>query len=121
MKKKSYKKTKIIHSGVYPYDILYTVGTTEKEVAEYLHKKCSYRLSEDDIKVMNFKGCKGKTIRLENNAYILWTKDSGLPVLGHEIFHVAELIMEKINVPLNEHTSEPYAYLIEHLWREVTL
>lgn len=114
-------KTKIVRCGVYPYDVLFTVGTTEEHVINYLKNKCGYILDQEEKDCLKFNGKAGRTLRLKNNAYILWVKNHGLPVIGHEIFHVAELLMEKINVPLNENTSEAYAYLIEHLWREITI
>lgn len=111
---------RIISLGVYPYDVLFTVGTTEKEVTDYLEKRCKYILDAEEKSFLGFVGKAGRTVRLKNNAIILWTKDHGLPTIGHEIFHVVELLMEKLNVPLNDHTSETYAYLIEYLWREIT-
>lgn len=121
--KRVLEEVKVLHVidlVVYPYDVLFTVGTTEVEVVDYLQNKCNYNLDDQEKAFLGFEGKQGRTVRLKNNALILWVKDYNIPTLGHEIFHVVELLMEKINVPLNEQTSETYAYLIEYLWREVT-
>lgn len=109
---------KVIQLGVYPFDVLFTIGTTEDQVMKYLEKKCNYRLDSEEKGFLRFTGKSGRTVRFKGNQLLCWSRNPHIPIIAHEIFHVAELVMEKINAPLNEQTSEPYAYLIEHIWRE---
>ncbi len=41
-------------------------------------------------------------------------------VIAHEMMHVTAILMEVVNIKLNEHTDEAYAYLMEYLVREAT-
>lgn len=111
-------KFKILDCGVYPYDVLFAVGASEEEVTKYLKAKCKYKLDDEERGHLRFSGKGGRTVRFKNNALLIWVKTDYLPVIAHEIFHGVELLMEKINTPLNESTSEPYAYLIEYLWKQ---
>lgn len=113
------KLFKVIHAGVYPFDILFTIGTTEDEIVKHLTKKCSYNLDKEEIEHIAVTAKSGRTVQFKNGALLLWVKNDSWSILSHEIFHAVELIMLKINTPLNEHTSEPYAYLIEYLTRQI--
>lgn len=119
IKKKSKAIFKIIKGGVYPYDVLFTVGTTKEEIVKYIQNKLTYKLDTEEIEFINVSNKSGRVVRFKNNALLLWVRNDDVPVLGHEIFHVVELIMEKINSPLTSSTAEPYAYLIEYYWRQI--
>ncbi len=110
---------KIINARTYPYDILFTVSSSEEQIIKYLYAEIGYKMDDEEKKHIDIKYKAGRTVRLKNNAIILWTRTNDISVIGHEIFHVVELLMERINTPLNEYTSEPYAYLIEYLWKQV--
>lgn len=112
-------KFKILDAGVYPFDILFTIGSSEEEVVKYLEKKCNYILDAEERAAINFKGRGGRTVRFKGNTMLLWVRKDSTPVVAHEVFHVVELIMDIINTPLNENTSEPYAYLTEYLWKHI--
>lgn len=109
----------MINKSVYPYDMLFTIGSTEKEIINYIEKRCKYKLDDEEKRFINIAGKGGRTVRFKNNAMLIWVHTDYIPVIGHEIFHAVELLMEKINAKLTEETSEPYAYMIEYLWKEI--
>tara|TARA_R110000868_G_scaffold341345_1_gene602196 strand:- start:138 stop:506 length:369 start_codon:yes stop_codon:yes gene_type:complete len=109
---------KIIDSGIYPYQILFTVQSTETEVVKYLKKR--FILDDEEISYIDFNNKGGRAVQFKNGAMLLWVKDKyAVPVIGHEIFHITEFVMSKVDIPLNNDTSEAYAYLIEHLWKQI--
>lgn len=111
---------KIIDAGIYPFDILYTYASSKEEIKKYLKEKYKYVVTESDDESLTFGSNLGRTVRLDNNAFILWQKQESFYNLAHEIFHLTEMIMELIQTtPLNQDTSEPYAYLHEYLWRQI--
>ena len=110
---------KIFNCGVYPYDILFTVGSSKEEIVSYLKRKVKYVLDEEEQKSLEIENQSGRTVRLKNNAMIVWVKTPYLPVIVHELFHVVEMTMLKIHLPLNDDTSEPFAYLMEYLTRQI--
>ena len=110
---------KTLKAGVYPYDVLFTIGSTEEQIIKYIENNCGYKLDSEEKKYIDVKNKGGKTIRFKNNALFIWVKTDYIPIIAHEIFHAVELLMEKIDTPLNSDTSEPYAYLIEYFWREI--
>lgn len=115
------KKITILNCGVYPYDVLFCVGSTEKEVTSYLKNRCKYELDDEEISFLQFKNRGGRTVRLRNGAIVLWVRSEYIPIVAHEVFHTVELVMEKIKSPLNEQTSEPYAYFIEYLFKQTVI
>lgn len=121
MKKKIKAKPifKTLDAGMYPIDILFTIGTTEAQVIKYIRNRCKYDLDDEELIPINFRGKGGKTIRFKNNAILVWVKNPGLPVIGHEIFHVVEYVMDTIGSPINSDTGEPCAYLTENIWRQI--
>lgn len=115
-KKKLFFRT--ITGGTFPFDILFTIGTTEQEVIEYITKNCGYNLDDEEKKMIQFRGT-GRTIHFKNNSLLLWVKRAYIPVLAHEVFHVVELLLSNIYTPLKEETSETYAYLTEYIWKQI--
>ncbi len=109
----------VLDMGVYPFDVLFTIGTTEEEVIEHMKTECSYELDEEERAAVNLKNKGGRTVVFKNGALLLWVKKGFVPVIAHEVYHVVELMMETIKTPQNEHTSEPCAYLTEYLWRQI--
>lgn len=110
---------KVIDAGIFPFDILFTIGSTEEEIIKYLENKCNYKLDDQEKKHIDIKGKGGRTVRFKNNSLLCWTKKKHIPIIAHEVFHVAELVMGITRTPLNDDTSESYAYLIEFLWRQI--
>lgn len=110
---------KLINLKIYPWDILYTVGSTEEEVVSYLRDEFNYHMDEEEKNHLDFGKKTGRTVRLKNRSIVMWVKQDSIPVLGHEIFHAVELLFEMIQIPINENTSEAWAYLIEYVWKEV--
>ena len=44
---------------------------------------------------------------------------NSLAVIQHEIFHIVDFLLQFIDTPLTDDTSEVYAYLIEYYTREI--
>lgn len=105
--------------GVYPVDILVTIGTTEAEVLAKLKNGCHYKPDQEEIRNLNFKGKSGYTLRLKGGACILWIKEYRPGLLAHEIFHLVSLLYERIGSKFYVDDDEPVAYLIEFLTNRI--
>lgn len=116
MKKKP--SFKLLNTGTYPYDILFTIGTTTEEIQNYIKKNFKYDLDNDEVERITMTGV-GRAAQLKNKAFVLWVKTDDVPVIAHEVFHIVEMLMITIECPLNDSTSEPYAYLTEYIWRQI--
>lgn len=109
----------IIPLVVYPYDIMVSIGETDKQLEKELLK---FGISWDN----KFK-CSGagRTVMTDNNQTIVrlgWWPESNkdLGTLQHEIFHAVSLIFDEIGMPLMVCTScEAYAYLIGYLTEQI--
>lgn len=69
-------------------------------------------------KRLSLRGRSGITIFSENPIIVvrILTSYMNYPVIVHELFHCVVNILEQAGFgPLNDHTEEGYAYLMEHL------
>ena len=123
------KINKIISIGHYPYDLMISFNETD----DSFNKKMKYfgieseNYNEEIFNLAKSKNKRGRyslflkdkqsVIRLNFIPNIRDPEEMGL--LQHEIFHVVHFFMEEINTPLVNKTSEPYAYLIQYLTKEI--
>ena len=123
------KINKIISIGHYPYDLMISFNETD----DSFKKKMKYfgieseNYNEEIFNLAKSKNKRGRyslflkdkqsVIRLNFIPNIRDPEEMGL--LQHEIFHVVHFFMEEINTPLVNKTSEPYAYLIQYLTKEI--
>jgi len=105
MKSKFHK----ISIDVFKQDIIFTVGTTEKEIQKYLH-------IDDSIGNVG----QGRTVRFEQGHILLWVEDKkDRGVIAHEIFHVVHFMCDRIGIKLSMDSDEVFAYCIDYITTEI--
>ena len=113
------KKTKnifiLIERTIFPYDILFSVGATDKEIFEYIEKNKKYKLSDKEKECLELGGC-GKTTQLQTGHIVIRVRKEkteigfDLSVLVHEISHAVFLVMDRLGVTHTDSSDEVYAY-----------
>lgn len=114
----------IIPLVVYPFDVMVSIGESNRSICERLLK---LGISEEDVKLVLFEKetVQGRCACLSTNQTIIrlrhfpkFPKHYG--DLQHEIFHAVSYIMERIGMPLEiEKSDEAYAYLVGYLTTEI--
>lgn len=106
----------IIPLVVYPFDVMVSIGQTDKELSLELLK---YGI--DDIReLLLSETVRGRTIMFEGNQTVIRLKVFDAAVLCHEVFHAVTFILSKVGIPLEVMKSdEAYAYLLEYIVGEV--
>ena len=120
MKKARFLK---IRGETFPYDVMVCLGTSREDILAYFKKHFINGLSAKDLEELQMTG-HGRTLRLENNAFILWTKSfprtpAEFGYLAHEIFHTADLILRFAGVSLSDDSDEVWAYQIDWLTHRI--
>lgn len=115
----------IIPLVIYPFDVLVSIGETNKEIKKCLLKYTN--ITDEDIELSQFKNhtITGRSAMFSSNQslirlkyYPTEAKDFG--VLQHEIFHCVTVIMDAIGMKFKVFKSdEAYAYLIGYLTTEI--
>lgn len=108
-----------LNLGIYPFDIIFSFGNTNQEIAELLER---YEIADSDIELaMMDDDMIGRTVMFETNQTIIRMKSLPLTpkeygTLFHEIFHAVTFIMDTIGMKLKVRVSdEAYAYLIDFI------
>lgn len=123
-------KNFIIPLVIYPYDVMFSVGETDKQFKKSVKKRLRKEFYADlvDDEICSFtESHRGRTwhnliggqtiIRLPkhpNNCEEFGT-------LSHEIFHAVVYIMERIGMKLSGSSDEAYAYLIGYITEQFWL
>jgi hypothetical protein len=116
--KKKQKVLKVIDWAIYPFDVLFTYGTTEKEIIRFIEKM--YDLDEEEKSYLNFQGKSGRTVMLKGGQTIMWVNNpKNYAIINHEIFHAVTFLFNKIGIVLSESSDEAWAYAIEYLTRKI--
>jgi hypothetical protein len=121
MKKKvEIANLKIVNLGLFPFDICVAIGTTEKEVIDFLKSKCGYILDDDEKDALQFDNSSkvGRTVILKNNATVLWVKRPEPGVIAHEAFHVMDFITARMGIKHTDDSDEVWGYGIEYIVRK---
>ena len=106
----------IIPLVIYPFDVMVSIGQTDKELSLELLK---YGI-EDISELILSETTRGRTIMFEGNQTVIRLKTFDVAVLCHECFHAVVFILSKVGIPLEVMRSdEAYAYLLEYLVGEV--
>ena len=116
----------ILHCHVYPYDILATVGATIDEIkreADRIFGKVEFDDASEGV--MDIENRQGKFIHCgKPRVTILWLKrlvpePASIATATHEIFHATAWVMERVGVVYDEKSDEAFAYLMEHLMKQL--
>lgn len=118
LKKKSLNV--IIPLVIYPFEVMFSVGQTDKELKGELDK---FGCNWSDLLILPPTGL-GRTVMTDSNHTIIrfneWPvtcKQYG--TLAHEIFHAVDFIFRRIGMTLSEDSDESYAYMIGYLTEEI--
>ncbi len=118
----------IIDLVIYPYDIWFSIGETDKwfisTLNERLQDEYMSDLKEDDICHMSAE-CRGRTYHhlIGGQTIIRLPKKprtaQEFGTLAHEIFHAVDFITRRIGLRLGIESDEAYAYLIGYITERV--
>ncbi|MFA6096718.1 MAG: hypothetical protein WC788_03780 [Candidatus Paceibacterota bacterium] len=114
MKKKQHF---VISWGIYPFDVMISIGTTTEEVIKAI-TKLGCELSDNEKKLLEVTG-RGRTVMLENGQTVIRLKSYSQSVLAHEIFHAVCFLFDRIGITFSSDSDEAFAYAIEYLTREI--
>lgn len=107
---------------IYPFDIMVSIGETDEELGARL-REVGINEIEDNIWHYENTGL-GRSVSFPNNQTLLRLRnkpETGLDhgTLAHEIFHICEFVLSKINIPLTRDSDEAYAYLIGFVTKRI--
>lgn len=116
----------IIPLVIYPFDILFSVGETNKQLRKKLKgllSDAAFEMAYDSDFLDNFNP-DSKTaglcqfLRGHQKVIIRLGRNASYGVVAHEIFHAISMILIHLKMPLSHDNDEAYAYLIEYLTEE---
>ena len=113
----------IISLIIYPYDVMVSIGETDKELKKKLKEYAIYE-SKDLYQYSSINNC-AKAVCFKNGQCLIRITNKPItPIdfgnLQHEIFHVTTFIMERVGMKLKiEVSDEAYAYLIGYLTKMI--
>lgn len=106
---------------VYPFDIMFSIGDTDKQLRKVLKKRLpkeEFDMCVEDECLLKFGGMdKGRTVMLitGGQTIVRLGKQPSYAVVAHEIFHCVEFLFRRLNMPLTLDNDEAYAYLIGYI------
>ncbi len=111
------KEFRVIKMDLFPWDILFTVGTTEKEICDYFVKKCGFTPDAEEKSFLRIDNTnkQGRCVKFKNNAVLIWIRKRDLGVLAHEAFHAVTAILETAGLKFSDSSDEAWAYAIEYV------
>lgn len=114
----------IVSLHIYPFDIMFSIGQTDKQLKKRL-KTFDETLPDCDgiIKDLNMEGSNGLCLMLKRGSHIVRLKNNDgstkwKSTLVHEIFHVVYNTLTKVGVNLSDDSEEAFAYLIWYITGE---
>lgn len=115
----------IVPLVVYPFDIMFSVGETDKQLRDAIND----RLEDEHAKVFLYDELlfnvpetrKGYTLHnlIGGQTVVRFKKNKpDIDIVAHEIFHAIEFIFDRIGLPHSRDTSESWAYAIQYVTKE---
>lgn len=113
----------IIKLEVYPFEIMFSLGDSDKKLKNILRKKLTkeafaYAYKDDFLLGFNKNSEQaGHTLFLgkHSQTIVRLGKKPSRGVVAHEIFHAIMMIMNNLKMPLCFKNDEAYAYLIGYV------
>jgi len=109
----------VLNYGVYPYDVMFSFGETDKQLFSRLEKVVPDQY-KDDIKLCALNNRAGICIQFGFGASII--RMPNIPktpfdqdTLAHEIFHAVSGLLRRIGLEHTSDSEEAYAYAIGFL------
>lgn len=116
------KKNFVISLGVYPFDIMISLGETDDEFRAALDRKV-VKYSDEFVKMpAQSKGVFYMNPEAQSFIRMAMFPDSpeDLGALAHEVFHAVTYIMDRVGQKLKlRRSDESYAYLIQYITTEL--
>lgn len=110
-------KPKIIRMNPFPFDLIVFFGTEKNKLFKWLKKEIPEQIVASPD-VFTFNG-KWRTIRTDGGWIILWTETKEDQFLIHELFHVCEMLFDKVGIEHNLESGELWAYMQQFLFNEI--
>lgn len=103
---------------LYPYEILFSLGETDKELLKLLKKHGINDIDTDSCHLEEDEAA--KCIMFNNNKVLIRllefpVKPAAFGILQHEIFHAVDFVLRKVGVKLTDDSCEAYSYLIGYV------
>lgn len=113
-------KNFVLSYVIYPFDIMFSFGETDKELFTKLRK---LGIGEPDACAIPGITT-ARTVMFKEGPTVIrmkWIPKTSFEfgVLHHEIFHAIQFLLSRIDLPLNDQSGEAYAYLIQYLTEQV--
>ena len=111
----------IINCGCYPFDVLVYFG----EDREPMFKMLGEMIGKDEAdKLRSHHFSRGYTAINDNGTMVLWCKQppcnpEWVSIMVHESLHVVQFLFERIQMPMNDDTSEAQAYLQQYIVKQI--
>jgi hypothetical protein len=114
-------RSTIINLSVYPFDLLVSFNEKDDEVFNKLNE-LGANVEMSDIETKTTQA--GKSILFStNHSLIRIPIFTGTPndygVLAHEIFHIAEFVLNRVGITHSSDSNESFAYLIQYITKEI--
>ena len=104
---------KLYHMGVLPYSIWIVVADTHEEASNVLSKTMG---CESDS---NPESLVGQAVEYEGDCAVMYgisyKRNVPYHVIAHEASHIAIYIFSRIETPINDDTTEVFAFLVEFI------
>lgn len=111
----------IIPLVVYPFDVMISVGESDKQVRSAVRK----RLHADDFTVFDgdphlfhmVNGCHARTVHnpFGGQTVIRFESEPDHGIVAHEIFHAVNYVLTRVGITLSQDSDEAYAYLLHYV------
>jgi hypothetical protein len=114
-------KNFIIQYHVYPFDLMVSMGQSDKAVLKALKSKC-YK-DDVDLDLIKVNG-QGRCVMFSGGQTIIRMKHlpdcaAQFGYLQHEVFHAVEFLFNRIGITHSNDSSEAFSYLIGYITTEI--
>lgn len=114
-------KNFIVKWGIYPFDVMVSIGQSEEELLKVMEKKAD--LTDEDRKNFKLPGL-GRTGMIGSGGTYLWVKKLNktpfwMGILSHEVFHAVSFLFYKVGVSHDPENDEPWAYAHQYLMQKI--
>lgn len=108
----------IIPLHIYPFDVLVSRQSTKDLTAklktllpEDVHHEIEEAIAKD----------KGRTTMFSSGQSVIHLLDFNSGIIAHEVFHVVDFLMTRLEMPLVHENQEAYAYLLGYIVEKIHL
>ena len=122
--KKSFYVNTIIKNKIFPFDLMVSFNQSDKDFIKSFN---DYDLDFENDVILTLEQTKtnqGRTILFPTGPLVMRLNyfpksPEEFGMLAHEIFHVVEFILQRVNVKLSRKSDECFAYMIGFYTKEI--